>query len=525
MKTTRLFNRLKSALSSIARATGRALLLLLDQLHKLGRSRLARAIRRPLLVVGRDAGLAALIAVLLLFAASFSFVKVQPGTVAVRQANWGSDSGIEQEDHPPGLYFSPRFLESWHHLDTRTHTVSFSWESEGGQFPILEVRTREGNSAQVAVTVPFRIVAGEAYRIVEDGIKLSWERRVRTTVEKALLEELAQLGSDDFANTDRRLEVCATALKKLNSQLASHHVEADGVFITGVYFPSTYEKKRQQRQLESQTEKTDAVLAQLKSKRLEKDFTAQELDRRAQELVAELDRQFEAERVKTVESSIENQKLENEFLVQSLAREKQEWIDELTIDYKKAQREEYELPLQEQQLALSASTQRIAREVLDATLEMDRSFEDERLERGVRRLQAQRTANELAAQELAREEQELIAVLDRELAAEGIAHRETILELQRESHTETERRRHAAELTYEERLAEGALALDKAEMLREGLRAEALATPGGRLYLAREAATKLNFGKVVLNSNDPRVPSVLDLDQLVGLLVGKEPEE
>ena len=516
--------KIKATLVTVTRRTTAVLrrlgILTFAGMKRLGKSRVARALRRPALLLSRDVALGAIAAGLLLLIGAFSFVKVRPGEVAVRQVNWGSSSGIEAEDHAPGLYFSPPFFDSWHHLDARTRVVSFSWESEGGQYPILEVRTREGNSAQAAVTVPYRIRSGRAHRIVEDGIKLSWERRVKTTVEKVLLEDLAELGSEEFADTDRRLAVCDRALAKLNTQLAAHHVEADGIYITGVYFPPTWEKKQQQRQLDGQTLKTDRVLAQLKAKLLQNDFKAQELDREEQELVAELDRELEAERVRAVDQEIERQKLENEFLVQGLAKEEQELIDALTLEYQELQREEYELPLHALQLENAAAEQRHAQELLDAAEALDRAFAEERLAMGVRRLEDQRLAGELAAQALARESQDLVAELSREIETERLAHRGLLLSRRRTAEAESTRRRLEADLAYERAIDEGALAMEQAETVREGLRAAALATPGGRLYLAREAASQLRFDKVVLNSNDPRVPSVLDLDQLVGLLIG-----
>jgi hypothetical protein len=42
------------------------------------------------------------------------------------------------------------------------------------------------------------------------------------------------------------------------------------------------------------------------------------------------------------------------------------------------------------------------------------------------------------------------------------------------------------------------------------------------MMLARKAAENLNIRHVTLNSNDPRVPSVLDLDELARILVGRE---
>ena len=529
MKLRPLFEKTRDLLVSLfrwlARSTSRAFSLARTRLPQLARSRVVRGVLKPLKMVTRDAAIAAALVLLLLGISGLCFQKVRPGTVAVRQVNWGSDSGIERADYAPGLYFGPRFLETWYRLETRTHTVSFAWESEAGTSPILELRTREGNSAQAAVSVPYRIREGEAHGILEQGTKGSWQKGVESTVEKVLLEELAQLTSDEFSDTDRRLAVCRDALIVLNAQLASHHAEADGIFITGVYFPPTYEKKQQQMQLGRQTLKTDQVLAQLKAQKLDNEFTVQELDRQVQELVAELDRQFQAEQVRMVERVIENQKLDNQFLAQQLEEEKAELIDRLGREFQQAKVEEHDRRLEEAKLQNRAIELTLAQEQLGLTTRLDREFEEERAERIEVQLERQKIENQLAAQALLGAEQALTAELDRAIEAERIAHRQESGRLQRQALADQTRRRHEADLEHERLVAEGALALEKAETLRDELHTAALATPGGRLYLAKEAATKLNFGKVTLNSNDPRVPSVLDLDRMVALLIGGEGEK
>jgi flotillin len=70
--------------------------------------------------------------------------------------------------------------------------------------------------------------------------------------------------------------------------------------------------------------------------------------------------------------------------------------------------------------------------------------------------------------------------------------------------------------------AEGQLALDQARALRDRLRNEALSSRGGKIYLGLLAAGNLAVPSVTLNSNDPRVPLVLDLDELTGVLVGSQ---
>jgi regulator of protease activity HflC (stomatin/prohibitin superfamily) len=82
-----------------------------------------------------------------------------------------------------------------------------------------------------------------------------------------------------------------------------------------------------------------------------------------------------------------------------------------------------------------------------------------------------------------------------------------------------------ADAAYETLIAEGKLAIAKSEALRDELRNAALDSLGGRILQARDAAENLQFESVTLNSNDPSVPSVIEIDKLVKLLIGGEGDE
>jgi hypothetical protein len=62
--------------------------------------------------------------------------------------------------------------------------------------------------------------------------------------------------------------------------------------------------------------------------------------------------------------------------------------------------------------------------------------------------------------------------------------------------------------------------VDQAEALRNELRNAILNSRGGDIYLALEAAENINMPSVTLNSNDPRVPIVLDIAELTRVLTG-----
>lgn len=73
--------------------------------------------------------------------------------------------------------------------------------------------------------------------------------------------------------------------------------------------------------------------------------------------------------------------------------------------------------------------------------------------------------------------------------------------------------------------ANGHLAVEKAEALRNELRNQALNSKGGHILLALDAAKNLHIPRVTLNSDDPNVPTILDLGALTKMLVGSESAE
>ena len=41
--------------------------------------------------------------------------------------------------------------------------LAFAWESEGGRWPSLDVRTSDGNTVNVSIALPYRVRTGEAH--------------------------------------------------------------------------------------------------------------------------------------------------------------------------------------------------------------------------------------------------------------------------------------------------------------------------------------------------------------------------
>ncbi len=111
---------------------------------------------------------------------------------------------------------------------------------------------------------------------------------------------------------------------------------------------------------------------------------------------------------------------------------------------------------------------------------------------------------------------------DKKLQTESSENEVAIAEISGEAEKYNQETRASAEADFATAVADGELAMAKAQALRDELRNQALNTVGGRIYLARLAAENLRFESVTLNSNDPSIPSIIDIDGLVKLLVGTE---
>lgn len=338
-------------------------------------------------------GLLAVIAALVLFE------KVPPGTIGVKQAQWGG--GIIAQDYTTGFHLGITGYHKWHFLDKKTHFLTFSQNANPGspqERPALSIRTLDNNSAEVDVSLTYRIIPGEGHLVVSDGEQSQYRENVASTVRSVLREQLAKLSSEDFVSTEARLARTMETIPLIDSAIKEFHAECNELLIRAVRFPPDYESKLQEKQLSRQS----ALL-----------FQAKEKVEKQQQVTGVISKETEA-----------------------MEKEKRADWD--------------------------------------------------------RRLQDIRSDNEIAVATVLGEA-EIYALTTRA----------------------------NAEATYVTALAEGELALAKAEALRDELRNKALDTVGGSILLATQAANNLDIAEVTLNSNDPAVPSVLDLSEMVRLLIGE----
>ena len=337
---------------------------------------------------------------LALIASALLLERVPPSKIGVKQSQWGG-SGLELRDYQAGFHLGISGVHKWYLLDKRTHFLTFSDTSSSSDRhsrQSLEIRTRDGNTANVDLTVSYIIKEDEAHLLVKNGLRDIYRDRVMSTVESVLRRQLAQLSSEDFYSTETRVARARETMPDLEEALAALHIRPSAILIRAVRFPEGYEARLQEKQLTRQ--KSQLAIAR-------------------QRVEVQLQESGKAEKE-----------------IEAAEKEQRGTWDKL--------------------------------------------------------LQEKRSENEVKLAEVLGEANKT----DQEVRAN-------------------------ADADYETMIADGKLALDKAEALRNSLRNEALNTAGGRILMARQAAENLNIESVTLNSNDSSVPTIIDIPALVKLLIGE----
>ncbi len=357
-----------------------------------------RALLRPVTSVARIAAVAAVITLMTVTGLRATTQTILPTEIGVVQQDWSDQAGIVPEDVAPSKRFIVPGLHTLHRVDRRIHFVRFGMKSEGNENEDLGLRTPDGLEVRAGVSVAYRVMNGEAHRLVEEGLRSTYKTLAKAAVERVLLDVLGSLRRLEWSDVPTRKAVEARALESIRTALAPFHLVPLGVHISSTWFPPEYEVEVMEQKLLEQRILTDAMLARR--------------DERNYELLTEREDVKSAEGIRAAE--------------------------------------------------------------LDFEIEQERS----RLQEEITKVKADALQYDFA-------------------------------------------RKTDATNAYEKSLTAGRTALDQAETLRERLTNEALESEGGRMMIARQAAQNLKFKTVKLDANNPAVPSVLDLDALIQLLVGE----
>jgi regulator of protease activity HflC (stomatin/prohibitin superfamily) len=224
--------------------------------------------------------------------------KVEPGSVGVRYNN---AFGLLAEDLGPGWHWElVGFQRIWH---LPTHYLFLNYTGRNA----LEIRTKDNNVVIVDVSVPYRIMPGSAYKVMDAGNHLDtgngnfrFERFANDTTISVLRESLAQLQSAHFYDTDERLKISNQTLAHLKKKLANLHLEPAQVLIRAAYFRKDYETQLAKIQHNEQQKLLDKATQKVATKQQKLDNYTQETNAQASALeqdwarkIAELDRSYQ----------------------------------------------------------------------------------------------------------------------------------------------------------------------------------------------------------------------------------------
>lgn len=224
--------------------------------------------------LGRAANIVLLVIGVLALSRAVILTEVDVGEVGVRYNN---ALGLQKQDLEPGYHLEIIGMQRIWRLPASYLVLDFGRETA------LSIRTKDNNTVTVDVAVPYRVKQGEAWRIMEEGNHLPdgegrfrFQRFAEQTATDVLRGHLAQLRSEDFYRTDRRLEVAGLALQALNEKLGAYHLEANTVLIRAAYFRGEYETQLAQIQLNEQQKLLDGAKQAVATKQQSLDnFTQQ----------------------------------------------------------------------------------------------------------------------------------------------------------------------------------------------------------------------------------------------------------
>lgn len=213
-------------------------------------------------------------ALLLWIVPSMFLATVEPGEIGVRQS---ALSGVLEEDLQPGWHWRIPGLHKVIDLPSHYEFLDYTADDVGRQ-ESLQIRTKDNNIVQLDVSVPVRIRHGEAHALVRSGNHLvdangryRFQRLAEETTVSVLREQLAELDSEGFYSTDRRLAISDATLLVLNESLKELHLEAESVLIRAVRFRNEYENQLQQIQLNEQNKLLDQARERVAAQQQELD--------------------------------------------------------------------------------------------------------------------------------------------------------------------------------------------------------------------------------------------------------------
>lgn len=203
-------------------------------------------------------------------------IKIPPGHAGVLNAEW--TAGLVEHDYGPGFHWDIGPLHTWTSFDTTVQTLNMSLKEDEGP---LQVKSADGATVTLDVTVKYKIRAGRVWKVLKDnGPGEAYKIKVRNEAINVLRRELGALKTEEFYDPRIRQTRAAQMETALSERMATLDIDLVKILIRDLKFDEAFEQRIREKSLAQQdvelnqakTEatkergKTNDIVAQTKAK-------------------------------------------------------------------------------------------------------------------------------------------------------------------------------------------------------------------------------------------------------------------
>jgi regulator of protease activity HflC (stomatin/prohibitin superfamily) len=168
-------------------------------------------------------------------------------------------------DFGPGWHRKLGPIDGWTIFDSTVQTLEMTRDPERGDRKgrdDVRVKSADGYSVSVDLTVKYRIKPGEAHKLYQDtGSGTKYKTVVRNSAENACMMVFGRMDTEAFYDPAQRRARTEEVTARLTETLASRYVELVDILMRDVQFDPEYENKIRQKKLADQEVELNKSLA------------------------------------------------------------------------------------------------------------------------------------------------------------------------------------------------------------------------------------------------------------------------
>jgi regulator of protease activity HflC (stomatin/prohibitin superfamily) len=234
---------------------------------------------------------AGLLLVLSLITGLLAYRQVPEGHAGVEK-EWGAVTGTTLD---PGAHWKVPVMTTVQAVETRPRTYTMSatqGEGEKSRADAITVKTVNGSSVDVDVTIRYRINPSEADTFVEDWNREGQmeERLIRPTIRTVLRDEASSLqttGNDAIYTQTGRAALEEAALEALRREFADEPITLEAVQIRNIDLPDQIDQTLDQKEQAKQQVQVELEKVRQEEARAEQKVVQAEADAEAIEIRGE----------------------------------------------------------------------------------------------------------------------------------------------------------------------------------------------------------------------------------------------